>query len=81
MRPMRSRVSFAALAPDYGRTVAIGQVVDLDEGLPAGGTLADLVRPEWFEDAPSTAPDAPEARPRRRAATVPVPPAEPDTEN
>lgn len=62
MRQMRSLVHAAIQAPDYGRTLAVGQVVDLDERLPQGGTLADLVKVEWFE------PVGPEARPRRRPA-------------
>lgn len=54
MRQKRCKVGAAILAHDYGKTLIIGQVVDLDERLPGGGTLADVIdaekRPDWFEE-------------------------------
>ena len=68
MRQKRCKVGAAILAHDYGKTLTVGQVVDLDERLPSGGVLADLVRLEWFEDL---APVPPEAEtPRRRRGVV-----------
>ena len=49
MRLMQSKVSAAVLAPDYGKTMSPGTVVDLDECLPGGGVLADVVNAAWFE--------------------------------
>ena len=48
MRQRRCLVGAAVMAPDYGRTLVIGHLVDLDERLPQGGTLADVVREDWF---------------------------------
>lgn len=65
MRLMRSTIGGVRIqAPDYGLNLSPGQVVDLDERLPAGGTLADVTRPEWFE---------PLALPPQPARPVPVP--------
>lgn len=68
MRQMRCLVSAAVLAPDYGKTLTVGQVVDLDERLPGGGALADVTRPEWFEEMAPAETDAPR---RRRPAVIP----------
>lgn len=70
MTHKRARVSFSVVAPEYGRTCAVGDVVDLAERLPRGGTLAAIVRPEWFEDIVTA--DAP-VMTRRRASAKPVP--------
>ena len=68
---MRKRclVSCAVLAPDYGRVLVPGEVVDLAERLPAGGTLADAVRPEWFASIEPAADETAPARGGRRRAT------------
>ncbi len=68
----RALVAWSVVAPDYGRTCAVGDVVDLSERLPAGGTLADIVRPEWFEDLAGA-----EAAPARRRSSVKPAPVEP----
>jgi hypothetical protein len=69
----RSIVGWSVVAPEYGRTCAPGDVVDLSERLPRGGTLADVVRLEWFEDVtPATVP----ARRREPAKATPAAPAE-----
>lgn len=54
----RSRVSAAVTAPDFGVSLTPGQVVDLDQRLPRGGVLADVVCGDWFElieEAPAPA--------------------------
>ena len=66
----RSKTAWSIVAPEYGRTCAVGDVVDLAERLPRGGTLGDLVRPEWFEDIVTAA--AP-AQTRRRVSAKPEP--------
>lgn len=58
MRPMISRVTASIVAPNYGRMLTPGQVVDLDEHLPHGGTVGDLVDLDWFELIPAPAPEA-----------------------
>lgn len=63
----RSKVAWSVTAPDYGRTCAVGDVVDLDARLPAGGALRDIVRPEWFESVEPT---------RKAVSKAPVVPAE-----
>lgn len=70
----RALVALSIVAPDYGRTCAIGDTVEMDERLPTGGVLGDIVRPEWFEDLVTA--DTP-AMTRRRAPahTAPVDPA------
>jgi hypothetical protein len=68
----RSKTSWAMVAPDYGRTCAAGDAVDLGERLPGGGVLADLVRPEWFEDL-DMAEAEPSAPVRRRVPAKPAP--------
>lgn len=71
----RCTTSCAVLAPDYGRTCSLGELLDLSVRLPGGGILADVVRPEWFEpvSVPESDP-APIARARRRTADpVPTP--------
>jgi hypothetical protein len=58
---MRCRIGGVTItAPNFGLELVPGRVVDLDQGLPNGGVLADQVQPEWFE------PIAPELTPRRR---------------
>lgn len=49
MMRMRSRVGWTVTAPEYGRTCVPGEIVDMAERLPRGGTLGDLVSLEWFE--------------------------------
>jgi hypothetical protein len=62
MRQMRCLIGGVTLsAPNFSVELVPGRVVDLDRGLPNGGTVAELVRAEWFEPV---APEAP--RPRRR---------------
>ena len=73
----RCLVSCAVLAPNYGRTCAPGELVDLAERLPNGGTLADLVRPEWFEPIEPAAEETAPARGGRRRA---IPDPEPTTD-
>jgi hypothetical protein len=70
MLQMVSRVTAAVMAPDYGRQLTPGAVVDLDERLPGGGTLADHVRLEWFELMPDAA-----SAPAKKIATKPAAPA------
>lgn len=65
MHQRRCTANVRVQAPDYGKNLTVGQVVDLDERLPGGGTLADVTRPEWFEDL---APVEAEATRRRRPA-------------
>lgn len=80
MQQRRCLVSAAVLAPEYGKTLTIGQVVDLDERLPGGGTLADVTDASWFEMLPT---DPTPAGSRRRAATLsdaPTMPARPAAE-
>lgn len=68
MRQMRCRVGGVRIqASDYGLNLTPGLVVDLDERLPAGGTLAEVVRAEWFEPMPA---DVTDETPRRRRAPV-----------
>ena len=82
MRQMRCKLIGGArvTAPDYGMNLIVGQVVDLDERLPCGGVLADVVHPDWFE---ALSPDIAEA-PRRRRSPMSVEttdmPASPATE-
>lgn len=61
MRQMRCRIGGVTItAPNFGLELVPGRVVDLDQGLPNGGVLADQVQAEWFE------PIAPDPTPRRR---------------
>jgi len=63
---MRCRIGNARVgAPNFGLDLVPGLIVDLDQGLPNGGVLADVVRADWFEAI------VPEARPRRRGAVNP----------
>ena len=63
MRQMRCRIGGVTItAPNFGLELVPGRVVDLDQGLPNGGVLADQVRAEWFETI------TPEPEPRRRSA-------------
>ena len=64
MRLMQSKVSAAVLAPDYGKKMSPGTVVDLDECLPGGGVLADVVNAAWFESI------APAVEPRVEAVVI-----------
>ena len=65
----RSKVAWAVTARDYGRTCTLGELLDLSVRLPGGGTLRDVVRPEWFEAAEhEPAPAARISHGRRRAA-------------
>ena len=78
MRQMRCRVGAAVLAPNYGKTLTIGQVVDVDERLPSGGTLADVTHPDWFApllDEPDEASTAPVRRHLTGTHTRPESPA------
>lgn len=63
---VRSLVAWAVTAPEYGRSCAIGEWCDLGERLPHGGTLGDLVRPEWFERA------APATRAKQQQPAAPA---------
>jgi len=60
----RCKASCTVLAPDYGRTCTLGEVLDLSVRLPRGGTLADVVRPEWFEAVEAEPEPSPRARRR-----------------
>lgn len=75
MRQMRTRIGNVTLqAPDFSLALVPGLVVDLDKRLPAGGTVADLVRLDWFE------PLEPEPEPvTRRARRQPTPTDDPIT--
>jgi hypothetical protein len=64
---MRCVVNAAVLAPDYGKTLTVDQVVDLDERLPHGGTLASVTDPSWFVSLEPVV--EPAGRPRRRSVT------------
>jgi hypothetical protein len=58
------------MAPDFGRQLTPGAIVDLDERLPGGGTLADHVRLDWFEPLADTAGPA-----KQKSTTKPAAPA------
>lgn len=47
-----SRVHAALYAPDFGLQLVPGLRVDTAKRLPCGGTVADLVRPDFFEPEP-----------------------------
>ena len=81
MRPMISRVTASIVAPDYGKVLSPGLVVDLDERLPAGGSVADAVRAEWFEAMPDAGPEKPPRLRRVTSATeTTIPPVSPASE-
>jgi hypothetical protein len=71
---MISRVAASVLAPNFGRQLTPGAVVDLDERLPGGGTLADHVRVDWFDPMPEP------VAPSKKSSPKPAQPVMPDTE-
>jgi hypothetical protein len=65
---MRCRIGGVTVtAPNFGLELVPGRVVDLDQGLPNGGVLADQVQAAWFE------PIEPEPRAPRKATASPEP--------
>lgn len=78
MRQMRCVMSGSVLAPEYSRPLVPGEVYDLDERLPQGGRLADVVRLAWFAplapppplaSAVAAVPSRPAAHPAPAAST------------
>lgn len=79
MRLMRSKAAWSVTAPDYGRQFTVGELVDLDARLPAGGTLADAVG-KRLGDLLEPAPKAPTAKRATRTEPVMTEPGDPAKE-